>query len=103
MLLAITTGTWIVTGLGFGIVLLLLFFLVYVMKFFGWVMQLIERKVKKQESGVKSQDDTAAAIATALYLASEAGHHDQPTAIIAAQARETAWNEKANGLNNMGF
>ena len=39
MLLAITTDTWIVTGLGFGIVLALLFCLVYILQFFGWVMQ----------------------------------------------------------------
>jgi sodium pump decarboxylase gamma subunit len=39
MLLAITTDTWIITGLGFGIVLLLLFFLVYVLRLFGFIMQ----------------------------------------------------------------
>ena len=39
MLLAITSDTWIITGLGFGIVLLLLFFLVYVLRLFGFIMQ----------------------------------------------------------------
>ena len=39
VLLAVTADTWIVTGLGFGIVLVLLFCLVYVLQFFGWIMQ----------------------------------------------------------------
>ena len=38
-LLAITSDTWVVTGLGFGIVLALLFCLVYVLKLFGVIMQ----------------------------------------------------------------
>ena len=47
-------------------------------------------------------DDTAA-IAFALYLASRDGKHDAPTGMIAVQARETAWNTKSIGLNNVGF
>ena len=39
MLLSITSSTWIVTGLGFGIVLALLFCLVFILMFFGWIMQ----------------------------------------------------------------
>ena len=39
ILLAVTAETWIVTGLGFGIVLVLLFCLVYILQFFGWIMQ----------------------------------------------------------------
>ena len=41
VLLAITADTWIITGLGFGIVLLLLFCLVFILNFFGWSMQKI--------------------------------------------------------------
>ena len=125
-LLAITADTWIVTGLGFGIVLLLLFCLVFVMQFFGWTMQKIEApkapKAPKEEKPAQSTqivqntpstpepkpvpaspaDDTAA-IAMALYLASRNGKHDAPTGMIAVQARETAWNTKSIGLNNIGF
>ena len=126
VLLAVTTDTWIVTGLGFGIVLLLLFFLIYVMKFFGWTMQKIEAsKAPKEEKPALSTpsqpstprpssepsvekpapspaDDTAA-IAMALYLASRNTNHDAPTSMIKPQARETAWNTKSIGLNNIGF
>ena len=35
----ITAQTWFITGLGFGMVVLLLFVFVYVMKFMGWIMQ----------------------------------------------------------------
>ena len=126
VLLAVTTDTWIVTGLGFGIVLLLLFFLVFVMQFFGWTMQKIEApKAPKEEPKAVSQEpkeekktvtpeapkpapapspaDDTAAIAMALYLASRNTNHDAPTSMIKPQARETAWNTKSIGLNNVGF
>ena len=124
MLLEITSGTWIVTGLGFGIVLALLFCLVFVMQFFGWTMQKIETpKAPKEEkpspvsqptkenivsapvkpAPAPSPDDDIAAIAMALYLSSRDGKHDAPTGMIAVQARETAWNTKSIGLNNVGF
>ena len=130
MLLAITTDTWIVTGLGFGIVLVLLFFLVYVMKFFGWTMQKIEApKAPKAEKPEKPAPKAAAssaeptdegtkaaiamaiaqaggedeaAIAFALYLAQNK-KHDIPTAMISLHKHETAWNEKSIGMNNQGF
>jgi sodium pump decarboxylase gamma subunit len=130
MLLAITTDTWIVTGLGFGIVLVLLFFLVYVMKFFGWTMQKIEApKAPKAEKPEKPAPKAAApsaeptdegtkaaiamaiaqaggedeaAIAFALYLAQNK-KHDIPTAMISLHKHETAWNEKSIGMNNVGF
>ena len=125
-LLAVTADTWIVTGLGFGIVLALLFCLVFIMQFFGWTMQKATApKAPKEEKPAQSTqstpiiqntpsapvpkpapaspaDDTAA-IAFALYLASRDGKHDAPTGMIAAQARETAWNTKSIGLNNIGF
>ena len=103
MLLAVTADTWIVTGLGFGIVLALLFCLVFILQFFGWTMQkMTAPKAPQAPKEVKKENDDIAAIAMALYLASEE-KHDRPTAMISAQARETAWNEKAIGLNNVGF
>ena len=129
MLLLITSDTWIVTGLGFGIVLALLFCLVFILQGFGWVMQKAmapkaPKEEKKEEAAPKdikdtkdltdpkdvpapaptsSPDDDTAAIAFALYLASRDGKHDAPTGMIAVQARETAWNTKSIGLNNVGF
>ena len=122
VLLAVTADTWIVTGLGFGIVLVLLFCLVYILQGFGWIMQKAtapkapkeEKKEEPQEEKKTvipetpkpmqaSPDDDTAAIAYALYLASCNTKHDAPTGMIAVQARETAWNTKSIGLNNIGF
>ena len=125
-LLAVTADTWIVTGLGFGIVLALLFCLVFIMQFFGWTMQKAtapkasKTEVKKEEpkeekktvipeapeqkpAPTPSPDDDIAAIAFALYLASCNAKHDAPTSMIKPQARETAWNTKSIGMNNVGF
>ena len=123
MLLQITSATWIVTGLGFGIVLALLFCLVYILQGFGWIMQKAtapkapKEEVKKEEPKEEKKtvipeapkpapaspaDDTAA-IAYALYLASCNTKHDAPTSMIKPQARETAWNTKSIGMNNQGF
>ena len=122
-LLAVTADTWIVTGLGFGIVLVLLFCLVFIMQFFGWTMQKATapkapKEEKKEEpkeekktvipeapkfAPTPSPDDDIAAIAFALYLASCNTKHDAPTSMIKPQARETAWNTKSIGMNNQGF
>lgn len=126
-------STWAVTGLGFGIVLALLFLLVFILKLFGVIMQKIEApktpkapKAPKQapkavsQQPIKGQEPTPeekAAIAMALAQAdnddmaavayalylSRDTKHDQPTSIIQPQARATAWNNKSYGLNNVGF
>ena len=57
MLLAITAQTWFITGLGFGMVVLLLFAFVFVMKFMGWVMQ-PRVKAKKVENKPAEQTVT---------------------------------------------
>jgi len=129
VLLAVTADTWIVTGLGFGIVLVLLFCLVYVLQFFGWIMQkaTAPRAPKAEQpapapkapvtsaeptdEGTKAAiamslaqagDEDIAAIAYALYLARDA-KHDIPTAMISLKQHETAWNTKSIGMNNVGF
>ena len=129
VLLAVTADTWIVTGLGFGIVLMLLFCLVYVLQFFGWIMQkaTAPRAPKSEQpapapqapatsaepmdegtkaaiamSLAKAGDEDIAAIAYALYLARDA-KHDVPTAMISLKQHETAWNTKSIGMNNVGF
>ena len=130
VLLAVTADTWIVTGLGFGIVLVLLFCLVFIVQGFGWVMQKATApkapKAPKKEKpapkvsapsaeptdeGTKAAiamslaqagDEDIAAIAYALYLARDV-KHDIPTAMISLHKHETAWNEKSVGMNNVGF
>ena len=126
MLLAITTDTWIVTGLGFGIVLLLLLCLVFILQGFGWTMQKIsEPRAPKAEApkaapaksaeptdeGTKAaiamalacaDNEDEAAIAYALYLAHHS-RHDMATSMINLRGNISAWNEKTFGLNNKGF
>ena len=127
VLLAVTADTWIVTGLGFGIVLVLLFCLVYILQFFGWTMQKIaapkapkpEKPAEKASAKsaeptdegtkaaiamalTKAGDEDIAAIAYALYLAQNK-KHDLPTPMISLRKHETAWNEKSIGMNNQGF
>lgn len=129
VLLAITAETWIVTGLGFGIVLALLFCLVYILQFFGWIMQKAtaprapkaEKAASAPQAPVKSAeptdegtkvaiamslaqagDEDIAAIAYALHLA-RFSNHDIPTAMISLNQHETAWNTKSVGMNNVGF
>ena len=131
MLLAVTADTWIVTGLGFGIVLALLFCLVFILMFFGYIMKnLTAPKAPKQETkeepkaespkptadGTPSEpekaaiamtlaqagDEVIAAIAYALHLARNS-KHDIPTAMISIKGHETAWNTKSIGMNNVGF
>lgn len=127
VLLAVTADTWIVTGLGFGIVLVLLFCLVYILQFFGWTMQKIEapkapkpekpaekasaKSAEPTDEGTKAAiamaltkagDEDIAAIAYALYLAQNK-KHDLSTPMISLRKHETAWNEKSIGMNNQGF
>jgi len=127
ILLAVTADTWIVTGLGFGIVLVLLFCLVFILMFFGWVMQKITapkqpkqpkepkpaqvKSAEPTDEGTKvaiamslaqAGDEDIAAIAYALYLAQDK-KHDIPTPMISLRKHETAWNEKSVGMNNVGF
>ena len=129
MLLAITADTWIITGLGFGIVLMLLFCLVFILRFFGFSMQKltaprepkaaeepIAKSLKPVANGAPSDaekaaiamalykahnDDEIAAVAYALYLAHSA--HDIPNSVLNLKRRTTAWNDKSIGMNNVGF
>ncbi len=131
ILLAVTAETWIVTGLGFGIVLVLLFCLVYILQFFGWIMQKAtaprapkaekpaakpveqpaQKAVGEPTDGEKAaiamaiseaSNDDVVAVAYALYLAQNRTH-DIPTAMISLHKHETAWNTKSVGMNNIGF
>lgn len=109
-LLAVTTQTWIVTGLGFGIVLILLTVFVYLMKLLGWIMQ--PRKaaapapqpasspVQVVSAPVSSDEQEMAAVAYALYLYTN-DLHDNDTCHLTIHAHTTGWNSKSFGINNL--
>ena len=96
--------TWVVTGLGFGIVVVLLICLVFILQAFGWTMQ---RMTEPEKAAIAmaiaaSDSDEIAAVAYALHLAYNS-RHDLPTAMISLHQHETAWNTKSVGMNNAGF
>jgi len=88
-LLAVTADTWIVTGLGFGIVLVLLFCLVYILLGFGWTMQKIEapRKPKTSPEGGPHKVDTP------QVARKEAGAPSEPEKAAIAMALAKAGDE----------
>ena len=51
----------------------------------------------------EKKNDDEAAVAFALYLSRHATEHDAPTSMITFDNRETAWNPKSEGFNNVGF
>ena len=111
----ITGQTWIITLIGFGMVLLLLFVFIYVMKLMGKIMRPRVKAVKKEvtneeqtESVVHKQredrivltGDATAAIALALHLYYN-GVHDEEDTKITIQPHRTQWNNKMYGMNNL--
>ena len=117
ILLEVTGFTWMVTGVGFGLVVLLLWVFVYLMKLLGYIMQ-PRVKAKKVENApapaeenvthTKSQysdtvtltADCTAAIALALHLYYN-GVHDEEDTKITIQPHRTQWNNKMYGMNNL--
>lgn len=111
----ITGQTWFITLIGFGMVLLLLFVFIYVMKLMGKIMRPRVKAVKKEvtneeqtESVVHKQredrivltGDATAAIALALHLYYH-GVHDEEDTKITIQPHRTQWNNKMYGMNNL--
>ena len=111
----ITGQTWFITLNGFGMVLLLLFVFIYVMKLMGKIMRPRVKAVKKEvtneeqtESVVHKQredrivltGDATAAIALALHLYYN-GVHDEEDTKITIQPHRTQWNNKMYGMNNL--
>ena len=104
--LEVNSFIWMVTGLGFCLVLSLLFVFVYVMKLMGWIMQ-PRVKPKKQAEPQHSQTvahtltaDSTAAIALALHLYYNGVHDEESTKTI-VQPHRTQWNNKMYGMNNL--
>ncbi len=110
----ITAQTWFITGLGFGMVVLLLLVFVYIMKLLGWIMQPRVKAKKVQPTTTETVThtkstlsdtitltaDSTAAIALALHLYYN-GVHDEEDTKITIQPHRTQWNNKMYGMNNL--
>ena len=111
----VTGQTWFITLIGFGMVLLLLFVFIYIMKLMGWIMRPRVKAVKKQEENTEYKEsvvhkeranrliltgDATAAIALSLHLYYN-GVHDEEDTKITIQPHRTQWNNKMYGMNNL--
>ena len=126
ILLSVTTSTWLITGLGFVMVLIILFLFIYIMKGLGWIMQKINSNtpapaapvaaVPEKQVLTSAPESDIPAIATALFLneseedmaaVAMALHlyynnaHDMVFPTLTIKHRPTQWNAKSFGINNL--
>lgn len=105
---------WLVTGVGFGMVFVLLVVLIFILKLLGVVMNSSTGKPAKNAEAPKaaaaaapkasaSEDDDMAAVAMALHLYFGGVHDEEPTEITLKniERRYSPWNDKAYGMNNL--
>lgn len=106
---------WMVTGLGFLLVFVLLVVLIFILKGFGAIMQKAiaapapkAAQVKQQPLPQKKEDNemainsnVTAAIAMALHLSYFGGEHDEEPTRITIIPHHTTWNDKMYGMNNL--
>ena len=106
--------TWLVSGVGFGMVFVLLVFLIFILKLLGVVMSSSDKSAKKVEAPkavaqaaaapkAETGDDDLAAVAMALHLYFNGVHDEEPTEITLRniERRYSPWNDKAYGMNNL--
>lgn len=114
-LLNITSGTWTVTFIGWGLVFLALVIMVLIFsatpKIHTFFTELKLRKQGKLKADETLSDTTSvtgeenAAIAMALYMFLNE-QHDEESGVITIKAiekRYSPWSSKIYGLNNQGF
>lgn len=107
---------WMVTGLGFCMVILLLVVLIFILKLLGAVVSNAVKAPKDAApkaaiaapatqtapASVKaSADDDLAAIAMALHLYFNGVHDVEPTEIHIKRVERSGWNSKLYGMNNL--
>ena len=117
-ILTIDGSTWLVTGVGFGMVILLLIVLIFILKGLGAVVSRITapkapKAVAKTApavqaavshvSGKESDETPVAAIAMALHLYFNGAHDEEPTQITIRKVERSysPWNSKLYGMNNL--
>ncbi len=115
--LTVNAQTWLVTGVGFGMVILLLIVLIFILKGLGAVVSNVTApkapKAAKAAPAVQapaakasvkdSGDMPVAAIAMALHLYFNGVHDEEPTQITIknVERRYSPWNSKLYGMNNL--
>lgn len=108
---------WLVTGVGFIMVFILLIVLMYIMKGLGALSNRISRKVESKaavattdeaigevQSQTSDNDEIpVAAIAMALHLYYNSIHDEEPTKITIRriESHGSPWNSKLFGMNNL--
>ena len=106
---------WMVTGLGFCMVILLLVVLIFILKLLGAVVSNAVKAPKAAEpkaisapapqaapaAAKASADDDLAAIAMALHLYFNGVHDVEPTEIHIKRVERSGWNSKLYGMNNL--
>ena len=106
---------WMVTGLGFLLVFVLLVVLIFTLKGFGAIMQkaisapapkTVQVKQpplpqKKEDNEMAINSNVTAAIAMALHLSYFGGEHDEEPTRITIIPHRTTWNDKMYGMNNL--
>jgi len=115
ILLEITSATWIVTLLGWGIVFVALVILVIIFTNVPRIhVYFTQRKLRKQgkldqnesisvKNSVSGEENAAIAMALYLYLNER---HDEESGIITIkriERRYSPWSSKIYNLNNQGF
>lgn len=116
--LSVNGFTWLVTGVGFGMVIILLIVLIFILQGLGAVISIITApKAPKATSKAapaaqasapkaavsESGDMPVAAIAMALHLYFNGVHDEEPTQITIknVERRYSPWNSKLYGMNNL--
>jgi Na+-transporting methylmalonyl-CoA/oxaloacetate decarboxylase gamma subunit len=109
-LLEITSGTWTITLIGWGIVFVALVLLVLIFTLVPAIHHAsVNRKLRKENKFDDSTGDISgeenAAIAMALFMYMNE-QHDEESGVITIkniERRYSPWSSKIYGLNNQGF
>ena len=114
MILAINwPHVWMVTGVGFCMVIALLVILIFILKLLGSVISGAVKAPKADApkaaapaaapaaTTISSADDDLAAIAMALHLYFNGVHDVEPTEIHIKRVECSGWNSKLYGMNNL--
>lgn len=116
VLLAVNwTNAWIITLIGFGLVVTLLIVLVFILLGFGGIMQRLTAPKKEANlkpvavfptpnaapEAVEITGEELAAIAMALQLSKESAHDNESKVLTIVSNTNSAWSSKTFGINNL--